>query len=75
MGLGEAVQNPKIIEGAVEELTRIAGQKAVVTKAQLRIAQYRYTKIKTTQGLKCRIQIMSYRCVFKKIHCVDLLRV
>ena len=34
MGLGEAVQNPKIIEGAVEELTRIAGRKAVVTKAK-----------------------------------------
>ena len=25
MGLGEAVQNPKIIDGAVDELTRIAG--------------------------------------------------
>ena len=28
MGLGEAVQNPKIVDGAVEEMTRIAGQKA-----------------------------------------------
>ena len=41
MGLGEAVQNPKIIEGAVEEMTRIAGQKAVVTKAKKSIATFK----------------------------------
>jgi len=40
MGLGEAVQNPKIIDGAVEELTRIAGRKAVVTKAKKSIAGF-----------------------------------
>jgi len=34
MGLGEAVQNPKIVEKAASELTIIAGQKAVVTKAK-----------------------------------------
>src|SRR5262249_41498218 len=34
MGLGEAVQNPKVIDSAVEELTPIAGQKPVVTKAK-----------------------------------------
>ena len=34
MGLGEAVQNPKIIDGATNELTLIAGQRAVVTKAR-----------------------------------------
>ncbi len=38
MGLGEAVQNPKIVEGAAEELTLIAGQKAVVTSAKKSIA-------------------------------------
>lgn len=41
MGLGEAVQNPKIIEGAVEELTKIAGQRAVVTKAKKSIATFK----------------------------------
>jgi large subunit ribosomal protein L5 len=41
MGLGEAVQNPKIVEGAVEELSRIAGQKAVVTKAKKSIATFK----------------------------------
>ncbi len=41
MGLGEAVQNPKIVDGAVEELSRIAGQKAVVTKAKKSIATFK----------------------------------
>ncbi len=41
MGLGEAVQNPKIVEGAVEELTKIAGQRAVITKAKKSIATFK----------------------------------
>jgi large subunit ribosomal protein L5 len=41
MGLGEAVQNPKIIEGATEELTKIAGQRAVVRKAKKSIATFK----------------------------------
>ena len=41
MGLGEAVQNPKIVEKAAGELTRIAGQKAVVTRARKSIATFK----------------------------------
>jgi large subunit ribosomal protein L5 len=41
MGLGEAVQNPKIIEAAVEELTAIAGQKPVVTRAKKAISNFK----------------------------------
>lgn len=41
MGLGEAVQNPKIVEGAAEELTKIAGQRAVVTRAKKSIATFK----------------------------------
>ncbi len=41
MGLGEAVQNPKIVEGAAEELTRIAGQKSIITKAKKSIATFK----------------------------------
>ena len=41
MGLGEAVQNPKMVEGAAEELTRIAGQKSVITKAKKSIATFK----------------------------------
>jgi len=41
MGLGEAVQNPKIIDSAVEEMTVIAGQKPVVTKAKKAISNFK----------------------------------
>jgi large subunit ribosomal protein L5 len=41
MGLGEAVQNPKMVEGAAEELTRIAGQKSIITKAKKSIATFK----------------------------------
>ena len=34
MGLGEAIQNVKILESAVEEMSRITGQKAVITRAK-----------------------------------------
>jgi large subunit ribosomal protein L5 len=41
MGLGEAVQNPKIVEKAANELTLIAGQRSVVTKARKSIATFK----------------------------------
>jgi large subunit ribosomal protein L5 len=41
MGLGEAVANPKMLDGAVDELSAIAGQRAVVTKAKKSIATYK----------------------------------
>jgi len=41
MGVGEAVQNPKLIESAVEELTVIAGQRPVVTKAKRAISNFK----------------------------------
>ena len=41
MGLGEAVQTPKIIEAAVEEMSAIVGQKPVVTRAKKSIATFK----------------------------------
>jgi large subunit ribosomal protein L5 len=41
MGLGEAIQNIKILESAVEEMSRITGQKAVITRAKKSIAQFK----------------------------------
>jgi large subunit ribosomal protein L5 len=41
MGLGEAIQNPKLLESAVEELARISGQKAVITKSKKSIAGFK----------------------------------
>ncbi|OEU76928.1 MAG: 50S ribosomal protein L5 [Desulfuromonadales bacterium C00003093] len=41
MGLGEAIQNPKLLESAVEELELIGGQKAVITRARKSIATFK----------------------------------
>lgn len=41
MGLGEAIQNPKLLESAVDELARITGQKAVITKSKKSIAAFK----------------------------------
>ncbi len=41
MGLGEAVQNPKVVEKAAGDLTLIAGQKAVLTRAKKSIATFK----------------------------------
>jgi large subunit ribosomal protein L5 len=41
MGLGEAIQNIKVLEAAAEELSQITGQKAVITKAKKSIAQFK----------------------------------
>jgi large subunit ribosomal protein L5 len=41
MGLGEAIQNPKLLESAVDELARISGQKAVITKSKKSIAGFK----------------------------------
>jgi large subunit ribosomal protein L5 len=41
MGLGEAVQNPKILDGAVEEMAAISGQRPVITKAKKAISNFK----------------------------------
>ncbi len=54
MGLGEAVRNPKIIESAVQELSLIAGQKAVVTRAKKPIANF---KIRADLPIGCKVTL------------------
>lgn len=41
MGLGEAIQNPKILEHGVEEMGLIAGQRPVITRARKSIAAFK----------------------------------
>lgn len=41
IGLGEAIQNPKAIEAACEDIAKITGQKPVVTKAKKSIAGFK----------------------------------
>jgi large subunit ribosomal protein L5 len=41
MGLGEAIQNAKLLDGGMEQLAVISGQKPVITKARKSIAAYK----------------------------------
>jgi large subunit ribosomal protein L5 len=58
MGLGEAVANPKMLDGAAEELTAIAGQKANVTKAKKSIATF---KLRTGMPIGARVTLRGDR--------------
>jgi len=58
MGLGEAIQNIKILESAVEELGRITGQKAVVTKARKSIATF---KLREGMPIGCMVTLRRER--------------
>jgi large subunit ribosomal protein L5 len=58
MGLGEAIQNIKILESAVEELGRITGQKAVVTKAKKSIATF---KLREGMPIGCMVTLRRNR--------------
>ncbi|HJZ70421.1 MAG TPA: 50S ribosomal protein L5 [Vicinamibacterales bacterium] len=44
MGLGEATQNAKLVDTGADEVTRITGQKPVVTRAKKSIAQFKVRK-------------------------------
>jgi large subunit ribosomal protein L5 len=41
IGLGEAIQNPKAIDSAIEDIMTISGQRPVVTKAKKSIAAFK----------------------------------
>jgi large subunit ribosomal protein L5 len=56
MGLGDAVADKKIIEHAVSDMTAIAGQKPVVTKARKSIAGF---KIRDGYPIGCKVTLRS----------------
>ena len=56
MGLGEAIYNIKVLDKGVEELTLIAGQKAVVTKARRSIAGF---KLREGMPIGCMVTLRS----------------
>jgi large subunit ribosomal protein L5 len=58
IGLGEATQNAKLMDGAVNELTQIAGQKPVITKATKSIAQF---KLREGQSIGCAVTLRGDR--------------
>lgn len=54
MGVGEAAQNSKLLEGAVVDMTAITGQKPVVTKARKSVANF---KLREGMGIGCRVTL------------------
>jgi large subunit ribosomal protein L5 len=58
MGLGEAIQNIKVLESAVDELTRITGQKAVITRAKRSIASF---KLREGMPIGCMVTLRRER--------------
>jgi large subunit ribosomal protein L5 len=58
MGVGKALQDKNRMEQAVEQLTQIAGQKAVVTKAKVAISSF---KLREGNEIGCRVTLRGKR--------------
>ncbi len=58
MGVGEAVGDKKVLEHAVEDMTKIGGQKPVVTKARKSIAAF---KIRDDYPIGCKVTLRRER--------------
>src|SRR5882724_9002098 len=58
IGMGEATQNAKLMDGAVNELTQIAGQKPVITKAKKSIAAF---KLREDMPIGCMVTLRGDR--------------
>jgi large subunit ribosomal protein L5 len=58
MGVGRATQQPSLLEKAVEELTLIAGQKPIITKAQTSIAAF---KLREGQAIGTKVTLRGDR--------------
>jgi large subunit ribosomal protein L5 len=58
IGLGEATQNAKLMDGAVNELAQIAGQKPVITKATKSIAAF---KLREGMSIGCMVTLRGDR--------------
>jgi len=74
MGLGEAIQNIKLLESASQELAAIAGQKPVVTRARRSIAAF---KLREGMPIGCMVTLRRERMYhfFDKLVSVVLARV
>jgi len=58
MGVGEAVADKKVLENAVGDMTLIAGQKPIITKARKSIAGF---KIRDGYPIGCKVTLRSVR--------------
>ncbi len=58
MGVGKATQQPSLLEGAVADLTKISGQKPIITKAGTSIAGF---KLREGQSIGCKVTLRGDR--------------
>jgi large subunit ribosomal protein L5 len=58
MGLGEAIQNAKVLESASQEISQITGQKPVITKARKSIATF---KLRQGMSIGCMVTLRGDR--------------
>jgi len=58
IGVGEAIQNPKALDAAVSDLTIIAGQKPIITKAKKSIAGF---KLREGMPIGCKVTLRGER--------------
>jgi len=58
MGVGEATQNPDALEGAVSDLTKISGQRPVITKAKRSISAF---KVRAGMNIGCKVTLRGER--------------
>ncbi|NLX76961.1 MAG: 50S ribosomal protein L5 [Clostridiaceae bacterium] len=58
MGVGDVKENPKALEAAVNELSLIAGQKPVVTKAKKSVSNF---KVRQGMNIGCKVTLRGYR--------------
>lgn len=74
MGMGEASQNVKVLDAGVKELSSIAGQKPVVTRAKKSIATF---KIRTGMPVGAMVTLRGQRMYdfYQKLVCVALPRI
>jgi large subunit ribosomal protein L5 len=58
MGLGEGKENPKILDAAVRDLSIIAGQKPIITKARRSVASF---KLREGMSIGCKLTLRGVR--------------
>jgi large subunit ribosomal protein L5 len=58
MGIGEAIQNIKVLDDAVEEMAALAGQRPTITRAQKSIAAF---KLRQGMPIGCRVTLRGAR--------------
>lgn len=58
MGVGEATQNPKLLDGAVRELAQITGQRPVITKAKKSVSAF---KLREGMAIACMVTLRGDR--------------